>query len=68
MLENHEKNYYWTFKPNSAKKEIDYLGSVFHGNKSGEIDFNFEALHTGNTELVLNLITLMIAQVPSFLR
>ena len=55
LIENHQQNYYWTLKKNSNKGAVDYWGSVFHGNKSGEVDFNFEALQEGTTELTFNL-------------
>jgi predicted secreted protein len=55
LIENHLENYYWTLKQNSTKNIVDYWGSVFHGNKSGEVDFNFEALQEGATELTFNL-------------
>ncbi len=54
LSENHQQNYYWSLRHNSNKKTVDYLGSVFHGDKSGEVDFNFEALQTGETEISLN--------------
>lgn len=55
LIENHQQNYNWSLRHNSNKKAIDYLGSVFHGDKSGEVDFNFEALHAGEGELILTL-------------
>jgi len=55
LIENHEKNFYWMLKNNSNKSAVDYLGSVFHGNKSGEVDFNFQALTTGEAEFTFNL-------------
>jgi predicted secreted protein len=55
LIENHSKNYYWSLKQNSNKKAVDYWGSVFHGDKSGEVDFNFEALQAGTTQLTFNL-------------
>ena len=55
LLENHEKNYYWTLKQNTHQAAVSYLGSVFHGDKSGEVDFNFEALQAGKTELTFCL-------------
>ncbi|MFI5141047.1 MAG: hypothetical protein ACHQII_01715 [Bacteroidia bacterium] len=53
--ENHLQNYYWIFTENSNKHGVDYLGSVFHGDKSGEVDFNFEPLETGSVTLTFNL-------------
>jgi len=53
--ENHAQNYYWIFKENSNKRGVDYFGSVFHGDKSGETDFNFVPLETGNVTLTFNL-------------
>ncbi len=55
LLENHEQNYYWSLKNNANQNSVTYLGSVFHGNKSGEVDFNFEALQTGQAEFTFNL-------------
>ena len=55
LLENHLKNYYWILRENSNKRGVDYLGSVFHGDKSGEVDFNFEPLQTGSATLTFNL-------------
>jgi predicted secreted protein len=55
LSENHQQNYYWSLRHNSNKKAVDYLGSVFHGDKSGDVDFNFEALQAGETEISLNL-------------
>ncbi|HKC68958.1 MAG TPA: hypothetical protein VKG26_12060 [Bacteroidia bacterium] len=52
--ENHAQNYYWLLKENSNKRGVDYLGSVFHGDKSGEVDFNFEPLKTGSVTLTFN--------------
>ena len=54
LSENHQQNYYWSLRHNSNKKAVDYLGSVFHGDKSGEVDFNFVALQAGETEINLN--------------
>jgi len=53
--ENHLQNYYWLLKENSNKRGVDYLGSVFHGDKSGEVDFNFESLQSGQVSLTFNL-------------
>ncbi|HXU27275.1 MAG TPA: hypothetical protein VN698_08595 [Bacteroidia bacterium] len=53
--ENHLQNYYWIFKDNSNKKVANYLGSVFHGDKSGEVDYNFEPLEAGNVTLTFTL-------------
>jgi hypothetical protein len=55
LLENHAQNYYWILRENSNKRGLDYLGSVFHGDKSGEVDFNFEPLQTGSITLTFNL-------------
>jgi predicted secreted protein len=55
LLENHQQNYYWSLKHNSNINSVTYLGSVFHGNKSGEVDFNFEALQAGQTKFTFNL-------------
>jgi predicted secreted protein len=55
LIENHEQNYYWILRENSNKRAVDYLGSVFHGNKSGQVDFNFQALKTGTAEFRFNL-------------
>ena len=55
LLENHEKNYYWSLKQVSNQHAVSYLGSVFHGDKSGEVDFNFEALQVGETVLNFSL-------------
>jgi predicted secreted protein len=55
LSENHEQNYYWSLRHNSNKKAADYLGSVFHGDKSGDVDFNFEALEAGEAEFSFNL-------------
>jgi hypothetical protein len=55
LLENHEKNYYWTLKQISNQTAVSYLGSTFHGDKSGEVDFNFESLQAGETEISLTL-------------
>ena len=55
LSENHQQNYYWSLRHNSNKKTVDYLGSVFHGDKSGDVDFNFEALETGEAEFIFNL-------------
>jgi predicted secreted protein len=54
LSENHEQNYYWSLKQNSNKKSVDYLGSLFHGDKLGEVDFNFEALQVGEAEINFN--------------
>lgn len=54
LSENHQQNYYWSLRHNSNKQAVDYLGSVFHGDKSGEVDFNFVALQVGETEINLN--------------
>ena len=53
--ENHVQNYYWILKENSNKKGVDYLGSAFHGDKSGEVDFVFMPLQTGNVTLTFTL-------------
>ena len=50
LIENHLQNYYWSLRHNSNKKAVDYLGSVYHGDKLGEVDFNFEALQAGEAE------------------
>ena len=50
LTENHLQNYYWSLRHNSNKHAVDYLGSVFHGDKLGEVDFNFEALQAGEAE------------------
>ena len=55
LSENHQQNYYWSLRHNSNKKAVDYLGSVFHGDKLGEVDFNFEALQAGEAILYFNL-------------
>ena len=55
LIENHVNNYFWVLKQNSNNAIVEYWGSVYHGEKSGEVDFNFEALHEGTTELTFNL-------------
>ena len=55
LTENHEQNHYWLLQANSNKKSVDYLGSVFHGNRSGNVDFNFEARAAGEALLVFEL-------------
>lgn len=53
--ENHQQNYYWLLKEYTNKLGVDYLGSVFHGDKSGEVDFNFIALKPCEVSLTFNL-------------
>jgi hypothetical protein len=53
--ENHLQNYYWLLIENSNKRELTYLGSVFHGDKSGEVDFNFVPIQSGEVSLTFNL-------------
>ncbi|HTA62311.1 MAG TPA: protease inhibitor I42 family protein [Bacteroidia bacterium] len=53
--ENHQQNYYWLLIENSNKRGVTYLGSVFHGDKSGEVDFNFFPRESGETTLTFNL-------------
>lgn len=53
--ENHQQNYYWLLIENSNKRGLAYLGSVFHGDKSGEVDFNFFPRQSGEMTLTFTL-------------
>ncbi len=55
LIENHEKNFYWLMKENSNKLSVDYQGSSFHGDKSGEVSFVFKAMQAGEAEFKFTL-------------
>lgn len=49
------QDYYWSFKGSSNPVVVSYYGSAFHGDKSGEVDFNFEAVKADTATLVFTL-------------
>jgi len=55
LIESHKKNFYWILRENSNKLSVDYQGSAFHGDKSGEVSFVFQAMQIGEAEFTFDL-------------
>jgi predicted secreted protein len=52
LPEDHKTKFYWGIQHEYDKKTISYIASIFHGTY---VDFNFEALAPGKTEITFNL-------------
>jgi predicted secreted protein len=50
--EDHASGYSWSVEPGSFDENIIiYMGSVYHSTEKGSVDFNFEAVKPGKTEI-----------------
>lgn len=54
LPEDHTKDGLWSIGNTHDKKMLEYINSVFHSNDGGSVDFNFEAIGKGKTEIQLN--------------
>ncbi|HWY38857.1 MAG TPA: hypothetical protein VNY73_09880 [Bacteroidia bacterium] len=52
LPEDHKTKFYWGVIHDYDKKVVSYMTSVFHGET---VEFNFEALAPGKTEIVFSL-------------
>lgn len=55
LPEDHSTGYMWSLSQNYDKRIIEYINSVYHSTDKGNVDFNFEALLPGKTEVNLIL-------------
>ncbi|MFL5753658.1 MAG: protease inhibitor I42 family protein [Bacteroidia bacterium] len=54
LPEDHTTPYLWSLSNNYNSTLVNYMGSLFHSNEKG-VDFNFEALKPGKTDLTFYL-------------
>jgi len=54
LAEDHTKDGLWSIGTTHNKNVVEYINSVFHSNDGGSVDFNFEAITKGKTEIQFN--------------
>jgi predicted secreted protein len=68
LPEDHTTHYYWTLKDSYDRNKVQYMGSVFHGQNSKQVEFRFQAAQSGRTELGFQLFSYRdTAEVKTFL-
>ncbi len=55
LPENHSTGYLWSLSQDYKPETIRYVNSVYHSTNGGNVDYNFEALKAGKTEINLVL-------------
>ncbi len=53
LPEEHESGYMWMMQNDLDKSIVDYKGSNWHGASNPNVDFHFEAIYPGKTQITL---------------